>query len=141
MSSVSGSFVDHRIPKADQASFFSQHFPMNIQKATVLSALLQSVLLPLNAAEPAPAPAPTAAVDEFPKQRPIVGLSPAETLKSFELPKGYRMELVLAEPDVREPVAAVFDVNGRMFVAEMRSYMQDVDGSNEHAANSRVSLH
>jgi len=141
MSPVSGSFVDNRIRKANQSSFFSQHFPMNIQKATVLSALLQSVLLPLNAAEPAPAPAPTAAVDEFPKQRPIVGLSPAETLKSFELPKGYRMELVLAEPDVREPVAAVFDGNGRMFVAEMRSYMQDVDGSNEHAANSRVSLH
>ena len=112
---------------------------MNLKKTAFAAVLLQSILPAINAAETPAANAP--AVDAFPKQKPIVGLSPAETLKTFQLPKGYRMEVVLAEPDVREPVAAVFDGNGRMFVAEMRSYMQDVDGSDEHAANSRVSLH
>ena len=112
---------------------------MNLQKTVLLASLLPSVLGALNAAEPATATAP--ASDAFPKQKAIAGLSPAETLKTFQLPKGYHLEVVLAEPDIREPVTAVFDGNGRMFVAEMRSYMQDVDGSNEHAANSRVSLH
>ena len=27
-----------------------------------------------------------------------------------------------------------FDGNGRMYVAEMRTYMQDADGTGEHAA-------
>ncbi len=34
-----------------------------------------------------------------------------------------------------------FDGNGRMYVLEMRSYMQDVDGSNSRAPVSRISRH
>ena len=34
-----------------------------------------------------------------------------------------------------------FDGDGRMFVAEMRTYMQDIDGTGEHEPTSRVSLH
>ncbi len=41
--------------------------------------------------------------------------------------QGYHLELVLAEPHIEEPVLAVFDGNGRMYVAEMRTYMQDGD--------------
>ena len=33
------------------------------------------------------------------------------------------------EPDVEEPVLTVFDGNGVLYVAEMRSYMQDVAGT------------
>ncbi len=54
---------------------------------------------------------------------------------------GYGLELVLGEPDIKEPVVAAFDGNGRMFVAEMRTYMQDIDGSKSHEKTSRVSLH
>ena len=35
----------------------------------------------------------------------------------------------------------VFDGNGRMFVAEMRTYMQDIDGTNEKLKTSRISMH
>ncbi len=79
--------------------------------------------------------------EPLPKQPAIQALPPEQTLKTFQLPAGYHLELVLAEPEIREPVAAVFDANGRMFVAEMRTYMQDIDGNNEHAPTSRVSLH
>jgi glucose/arabinose dehydrogenase len=72
---------------------------------------------------------------------PVQALTPEETLKTMQLPKGYRMEVVLSEPHIQEPVAAAFDGSGRMFVAEMRTYMQDADGTNEHAPTSRVSLH
>ncbi len=38
------------------------------------------------------------------------------------LPKGLKIELVAAEPDVQSPVAMAFDENGRMFVVEMLDY-------------------
>ncbi len=90
-----------------------------------------------------PAPTDTAPADEpkLPKQPRPPLLSPAESQKCFQLPAGYHLELVLSEPDIREPVLTVFDGNGRMFVAEMRSYMQDVDGTDEKAPISRISLH
>ena len=64
-----------------------------------------------------------------------------ESLKLFELPPGYHLELVLSEPLIAEPVVTAFDGNGRMFVAEMRSYMKDIDATDEKAPVSRVSMH
>ncbi len=49
-------------------------------------------------------------------------LSPAESQRQFVLPKGLKIELVAAEPDVESPVAMAFDENGRMFVVEMLDY-------------------
>ncbi len=57
------------------------------------------------------------------------------------MPAGYRLEPVLTEPDIKEPVSAVFDADGRMYVAEMRSYMQEIDGKDEETPASCVSLH
>ena len=51
------------------------------------------------------------------------------------------MELVLSEPEIKEPVVTVFDGNGRMYVAEMRTYMQDIDGTGEMNPVNRVSRH
>ena len=48
--------------------------------------------------------------------------SPEEAMKKFQLPPGFRIELVAAEPDVVSPVALAFDERGRMFVAEMPEY-------------------
>ena len=82
-----------------------------------------------------------AKVAEFPPMPPVQPRTPAESLKTIQLPPGYRLETVLAEPDIKEPVAAAFDGDGRMFVVEMRSYMQDIDGTDEHTPVGRVSLH
>jgi hypothetical protein len=38
-------------------------------------------------------------------------------------------------------MAIAFDGNGRMYVVEMRTYMQDIDGNGEHDRKSRVSRH
>jgi putative membrane-bound dehydrogenase-like protein len=43
-------------------------------------------------------------------------------MKKFQLPPGFRIELVAAEPEVISPVAMAFDERGRMFVAEMPDY-------------------
>ena len=67
-------------------------------------------------------------------------LTPEQSLKSFRLPKGYHLELVASEPMIHEPVAVAWDGNARMYVVEMDTYMQDVDGSREHEPTSRVML-
>lgn len=68
-------------------------------------------------------------------------LSKEDSLKSFQLPEGYELELVLSEPSVKEPVAIAWDGNGVMYVAEMRTYMQDADATGEQTPVSRVSRH
>ncbi len=67
-------------------------------------------------------------------------LTPEESMKRMHLPEGYHLELVASEPMVQEPVAVVWDANGKMYVAEMRSYMQDINGTGEHLPICRVSL-
>ena len=49
---------------------------------------------------------------------------PADALATFEVEAGFRVELVAAEPLVRDPVGMSFDERGRLFVAEMRGYNQ-----------------
>jgi glucose/arabinose dehydrogenase/mono/diheme cytochrome c family protein len=67
-------------------------------------------------------------------------LSPEESLKSFNLPKGYHIELVASEPMIKEPVAIAWDGNAKMYVAEMLTYMQDADATNERFPVSRIML-
>lgn len=59
---------------------------------------------------------------------PYSMLTPEEELATFELAPGYVAELFASEPMVQEPVLTVWDRDGAMYVAEMRSYMQNVDG-------------
>ncbi|MEO7190905.1 MAG: c-type cytochrome [Vicinamibacterales bacterium] len=65
--------------------------------------------------------------------------SPADQAKAFVLPPGYRMELVLAEPQIISPAVIEFDGNGRMYVVEFVSYMLDADGNGAHDPISRIS--
>ncbi len=58
-------------------------------------------------------------------------LNPQESMKTIHLQKGYHLELVASEPMINEPVAIAWDGNGRLFVAEMNTYMQDANGTGE----------
>jgi len=80
----------------------------------------------INAAEPkAPAAAPKADEPDFAEQLPrFAPLEPDEAIKSFQVAKGFRIELVAAEPLVTDPVAMAFDEDGRLFVVEMRDYSE-----------------
>ncbi len=51
------------------------------------------------------------------------------TLATFELPPGFKIELVAAEPLVADPVAMEIDENGLMYVVEMHGYPLDQGGS------------
>lgn len=77
---------------------------------------------------------------EIVKEAPSTFHSPEESMKTFHLPEGYKVELVASEPMIDEPVAIAWDGNGRMFVAEMNTYMQDVDGTGTNRSISKIKL-
>ena len=75
-------------------------------------------------------PIPSAPDWQAKKARNIAAvLTPEEERATFVLPDGYVAELIAAEPLVEQPVLAVWDADGAMYVAEMRSYMQDEAGT------------
>ncbi|MBA73665.1 MAG: cytochrome C [Verrucomicrobiales bacterium] len=67
-------------------------------------------------------------------------LNPSDSMKLINLPEGFSLELVASEPQISEPVALTWDGNGKMYVVEMRGYMQSIDGSGAKDPVGRVSL-
>ncbi len=70
---------------------------------------------------------------------PIQPKRPAEQAGTFLMPTGYRMEVVMSDPDIIMPTAMEWDGNGRMYVVEMRTYMLNADGVDKYAPISRIS--
>ncbi len=64
--------------------------------------------------------------------------SPEETLRAARIREGFRLELVAAEPLVRDPVAIDWDAEGRVWVAEMADYPSGTKGGNELGGRIRV---
>ena len=61
---------------------------------------------------------------------PAPALSPANALKTFHMPPGYRLELVASEPMIGDPIAIDIDPDGRVWVVEMRGFMPTADERN-----------
>lgn len=59
-------------------------------------------------------------------------------MKRIKLQEGFKLNLVASEPIINEPVVIEWDANGRLYVVEMNTYMQDIDGKNQRDATSRV---
>ncbi|NOY00874.1 MAG: c-type cytochrome [Verrucomicrobia bacterium] len=57
----------------------------------------------------------------------IPATSPKKAVKTFEVKKGFKIELAASEPLVMDPVAIDFDEDGRMFAVEMRGYSERRD--------------
>ena len=68
-------------------------------------------------------------------------LSPTESIATMEIQPGYSITPVLTEPEIHEPAAIAWDGNGRLYVVEMRTYMQEIDGKDQLKPVSRVSRH
>lgn len=64
--------------------------------------------------------------DELPRIAPV---EPADTLSTFVVADGFRIELVASEPLVTDPIAIDFDPNGVMYAIEMRDYSEHPDES------------
>lgn len=83
----------------------------------------------------APAPPRPEHIISNPSSAP---LTPEQSMETMKLPAGFHLELVASEPEIQDPVAIVWDANGRLYVAEMRSYMQDIFGTGEHLPVCRI---
>ena len=79
-------------------------------------------------------------IDLLPRP-PVVRQDPVVQQRLFLLPEGFRIEPVLTDPLITDPVGVTFDGNGRMYVLEMRSYMLDELGTGMRAPISRISRH
>ncbi|MDB4924111.1 c-type cytochrome [Mucilaginibacter sp.] len=66
--------------------------------------------------------------------------SPEEEMKHIYMPAGYHLQLVASEPMVSQPVAIAWDGDARMYVAELNTYMLDVNGTGEHNADCKIKL-
>ncbi len=80
-------------------------------QASLAVAILLLAANGLSAAEP---------VAELPKVKSP--LSPADSLKHFQLAPGLKIELVAAEPEVIDPVSIAFDETGTLWAVEMTDY-------------------
>ena len=65
---------------------------------------------------------------------------PPVSLDGYLLADGFRLQCIAAEPLLDAPVAMTFDTRGRIWVAEMRGYMTDLDNSGETRPNGRISI-
>ncbi len=59
----------------------------------------------------------------------------------MDVQPGYHVVPVLTEPQIHEPAAIAWDGNGRLYVVELRTYMQEIDGKDQLTPSSRVSRH
>ncbi len=76
---------------------------------------------------------------DFLKRPAVVRQAPEAEQQMFLMQPGFRIENVLADPLIQDPVGVTWDGNGRMYVLEMRSYMQDADGKDSRKPISRIS--
>jgi mono/diheme cytochrome c family protein len=79
-----------------------------------------------------------AAEGEWNPDTTFPALTPADAIKTIEVPKGYHLECVASEPMVEEPAMIAFDGNGSLYVCEWRTYMQDEHATGQLDPVSRV---
>ena len=53
------------------------------------------------------------------------------SLSEYQIEDGFMIEAIASEPLLKAPVALSFDSKGRMWVAQMPGYMNDMQGSGE----------
>lgn len=88
-------------------------------------AILLSVLMVSHRAVTSLAAPPELKPEDLPRVPPV---ELTNVMKTFQIKKGFQLQLAAAEPLVLDPIEICFDENGRMFVVEMRDYseMRDV---------------
>jgi mono/diheme cytochrome c family protein/glucose/arabinose dehydrogenase len=77
---------------------------------------------------------------DFSKELVSVPLSPEDQLKTFQLEKGFEIQLVASEPMIQDPILITFDAFNRLWVVEMRGYMSNLEGSEEKSPVGRISI-
>ncbi len=64
--------------------------------------------------------------------------SKKEELHGYSIEEGFELEVIASEPHLIAPVAIDFDTKGRIWVAEMNSYMKNTQGSGMEDPTGRI---
>ncbi|MBP0904337.1 c-type cytochrome [Mariniflexile gromovii] len=65
---------------------------------------------------------------------------PLVSLKDYQIEDGFELQAVASEPYIEAPVAMDFDNKGRMWVVEMKGYMQNLEGTGSDMPNGTISI-
>jgi len=82
--------------------------------------------------------APTKPAKEIAAELESKPLPPSAGRRSINVPKGFTVELVAAEPLVKDPVAIDWGIDGRLWVAEMADYPSGMDNQGKPGGRIRV---
>ncbi len=74
----------------------------------------------------------------LPEPPPSPVLAPRDAMDTTKLADGFQLALAASEPLIEDPIAMAFDAQGRLFVVELRSFMVDIEGSDERAPIGRI---
>src|SRR5947209_3820943 len=73
-------------------------------------------------------PKPKEIIPHAQDKPPGPALTPQEAIKKMQVPPGFRVELVAAEPDIVNPVSMTFDERGRIWITESIEYPKRAAG-------------
>jgi len=81
-------------------------------------------------------------IDPIPAEKipPSPYLSIEDSMKTFEVAEGFKLEPIAHGEKVVMPVALDFDPDGRAWVVEMRNYMVDLDGNKENEPTGHIKI-
>lgn len=65
---------------------------------------------------------------------------PIISLNGYQIEPGFELELIASEPLLKAPVAIDFDAKGRIWVAQMPGYMNDMQGSDEDKPTGSIKI-
>lgn len=65
---------------------------------------------------------------------------PYISLDNYVIEDGFNLEAVASEPFLEAPVSMSFDDEGRMWVVEMKGYMQSIEGLTQEMPNGTISI-
>jgi mono/diheme cytochrome c family protein/glucose/arabinose dehydrogenase len=65
---------------------------------------------------------------------------PEISLASYHIEEGFELQVVASEPFIEAPVAMDFDDKGRMWVVEMKGYMQNLEGTGDDMPNGTITI-
>ena len=65
---------------------------------------------------------------------------PIVSLKDYEIEDGFELQVIASEPFIEAPVAMDFDNKGRIWVVEMKGYMQNLEGTGSEMPNGTITI-
>jgi mono/diheme cytochrome c family protein len=72
--------------------------------------------------------------------KPKTFKEPVISLDAYKIVDGFDLKVVASEPFIEAPVVMDFDNKGRMWIVEMKGYMQNLEGTGEDEPNGVISI-